>query len=189
MGKWIHRSVVSVSTNSTFLIERYSVRLSLFWSIKVIKFYKGLDLANQLRLNVSWYFVRSSTVQNNQVYGTVGFPVRVFIFKRLFNSQLPGTPIVYIHSRLYSSFISQSFHLEILNTDFQTKFWRYHLQSLQRLSTRVFADFGGNNYTDFGGNNYTEFRIGSRISIQGSSFFRLSNKPGILIGLSKRNSV
>ena len=28
-----------------------------------------------------WYFVRSSTVQNNQVYGTVGFPVRGFLFK------------------------------------------------------------------------------------------------------------
>ena len=42
LGKWIHRSVVSVSTNSTFLIEGYSVRLSLFWSIKV----KGLDLDN-----------------------------------------------------------------------------------------------------------------------------------------------
>ena len=40
-GKWIHRSVVSVSTNSTFLIEENSVRLSLFWSIKV----EGLDLA------------------------------------------------------------------------------------------------------------------------------------------------
>ena len=42
LGKWIHRSVVSVSTNSTFLTEGYSVRLSLFWSIKV----KGLDLDN-----------------------------------------------------------------------------------------------------------------------------------------------
>ena len=41
LSKWIHRSVVSVSTNSTFLTEGYSVRLSLFWSIKV----KGLDLA------------------------------------------------------------------------------------------------------------------------------------------------
>ena len=41
-GKWIHRSVVSVSTNSTFLIVEYSVRLSLFRSMKV----KGLDLAN-----------------------------------------------------------------------------------------------------------------------------------------------
>ena len=42
LGKWIHRSIVSVSTNSTFLTEGYSVRLGLFWSIKV----KGLDLAN-----------------------------------------------------------------------------------------------------------------------------------------------
>ena len=92
LGNWIHRSVVSVSTNSTFLIEGYSVRLSLFWSIKVT----GFDWANSLRLSdlagprlglgFSLYSVRSSTFHNNQVYGTVGFPVRVFLLKRLFNS-------------------------------------------------------------------------------------------------------
>ena len=61
----------------------------------------------------------------------------LFLFRRIFNSQLTGNTIVCTHSGLYSSFISQSFHLEILNSDFLTKFWRYYHQSVQRLSTRV----------------------------------------------------
>ena len=53
-------------------------------------------------------------------------------------SRLNDCEIKVLYS-LYSSFISQSFNLEILNTDFLTKFWRHYLQSLQRLSTRVGA--------------------------------------------------
>ena len=83
-----------------------------------------------------WYSVRSSTVHNSQVDGAVGFPVRSFLFKRLFNSQLAGTPIVCTQSRLNNSCISQLFHLEIhleLNTDFLAKSGlpgRKYLQSL-----------------------------------------------------------
>jgi len=72
---------------------------------------------------------------------TVGFPVPYFLFYdyltplfsvlRLFNSQFAGTPIVCTHSRLYSSFISQFFHIEILNTDLQT------------FGAKVFADSHG----------------------------------------------
>ena len=45
------------------------------------------------------------------------------------------------------------------------RFWRYYLQSLQRL--KVLADFRGESicrlswkvFADFGGNNYTEFKV------------------------------
>ena len=35
------------------------------------------------------------------------------------------------------------FHLEILNSDLQTKVWGYYLQSLQTFGAKVFADFRG----------------------------------------------
>ena len=45
---------------------------------------------------------------------------------------MAGIPIVCTDSELYNSFISQSFHLEILNTDF-----------LKRFGAKVFADSRG----------------------------------------------
>ena len=67
---------------------------------------------------------------------------------------------------------SSLFHLEILNSDFLTKFWRNYRQSLQRLSTRVckyFRPFESlprlSFFADFGGNYSTEFRFESPISI------------------------
>ena len=50
LGKWINRSVVSVFKNSTFVIERFSICLSLFWSIKV----ESLDLALNPFERFSW---------------------------------------------------------------------------------------------------------------------------------------
>ena len=50
---------------------------------------------------------------------------------------------------------SSLFHLEILNSDFLTKFWRNYRQSLQRLSTRVckyFRHESMEGLSDFGGN-------------------------------------
>ena len=56
-----------------------------------------------------------------------------------------------IHSpKTYHESPISLFHLKILNSDFLTKFWRNYRQSLQRLSTRVFADFGDNNSTVYG---------------------------------------
>ena len=60
----------------------------------------------------SWYTSRSSIVNNNQVYGAIGFSVRCFLFGLIFNSKLEGTPIVCTHSRLLppkSAKLSNSF--------------------------------------------------------------------------------
>ena len=51
--------------------------------------------------------------------------------------QIRGWLKLCTHSSLYGFSIWQWFGLEILNSDFLTKFWRYSRQSLQRLSTRV----------------------------------------------------
>ena len=116
-------------------------------------------------LGLSWCSFRSSTVRNNLVYWVVtGFLVRFFLLRRILNSQLSGTLIDCTHSGLYRSSISQLFNIEILKTDFLTKFWRYYLQSLQRLSTRVCKYFRPKVCKDFqnveiGGYNYTYFAI------------------------------
>ena len=74
-----------------------------------------------------------SDLYNNQVYGAMGFSVRYVLFGLILISQLEGSTIVCTDSGLYNSSISQSFTIEILNTDFLTKFWRYYLYSICRL--------------------------------------------------------
>ena len=73
------------------------------------------------------------TVHNNQVYGAMGFSVRFFLFGLIFISQLEGSTIVCTDSELYNPSILQSLTIEILNTDFLSKFWRYNLYSICRL--------------------------------------------------------
>ena len=121
LTKWNIKYLISCCPNRTIRFKPGSAK---FIFQNNVVFFSPPELP-VWRHNFQWYFTYFCGGSVTQL----GSPVHVFLLKRLFNSQLAGTPIVCTHSRLYSFFILQSFHLEILNTDFLTirKFWRYYL--------------------------------------------------------------
>ena len=103
---------------------------------------------SRLGLGFSWYSIRSSTVHKNLVNGMVGFPVRFFIFRRTFNSQLAGTPIIlkvledfggYYYTELFEELLVVTITEKTIATIVLTDRWMLLLEFMPLIKRKIDA--------------------------------------------------